>query len=209
LRGAYEEAAAGASRAAQLYAPMRARFPELYSRALAEQADYVLRGAPARAAEAVELLRQAIRALPVIQTQQYERMTHPYRRRLVTCLLAAGEEPEARQIALRLVDEGQDADARQVLAASYVELATMFIRRPADQRPPVRDWLQAALRQLPADLVAWSWLAWLDAERSDADALRTTLRAAAEAGVPEEGLALIRRSLGQEFPGLQLPAGGQ
>jgi len=85
----------------------------------------------------------------------------------------------------------------------------LFIWRPADQRPPVRDWLQAAVRQSPADRRAWRWLAWLDAERSDADALRTTLRAAAEAGVPEERLALIRRSLAKEFPNLQLPSDGR
>jgi hypothetical protein len=209
LRAEFGIAEQETAKAVELYEHMRARFPELQSRALAEQADYVLRGNLARVADAIELLRRAIRALPAIQTQQYEQMSYPYRRRLVAYLLAAGEEPEARQIALRLVDAGQDADARQVLAAGYVELAVLFIWRPADQRPPVRDWLQAAVRQSPADRRAWRWLAWLDAERSDADALRTTLRAAAEAGVPEERLALIRRSLAKEFPSLQLPSDGR
>ncbi|MFQ5804904.1 MAG: O-antigen ligase family protein [Phycisphaerae bacterium] len=57
LHGAYEGAAVDAARAAELYRPMRIRFPELYSVALAEQADYGFQARPDEPRRAAPLLR--------------------------------------------------------------------------------------------------------------------------------------------------------
>lgn len=95
LRGDYLAAATASGRAAELYEPMRARFPELYPLALAEQARYLLQAAPAAAPAATVLTKQAIDALPVIQEQKYEELTFPYRRQLALCLLASGEADKA------------------------------------------------------------------------------------------------------------------
>lgn len=98
LQGDYEGAAADADQAAQLYQPMRPRFPELYSVALAEQAEYSLQAWRDRPEKAVALLREAIDALPGIQTHKYEEMVIPYRLRLARYLLAAGDEREAAKM---------------------------------------------------------------------------------------------------------------
>lgn len=93
----YAAAAKEAAEAAELYRPMRPRFPELYSRALAEQAGYVLRGSADGAPRAIELLRQAIAALPVIQLQQFDQMARPFRCRVGLYLLVAGRTEEGVQ----------------------------------------------------------------------------------------------------------------
>ncbi len=95
LQGQFGTAAAYAARAAELYWPMRPRFPKLYSVALAEQAEYAFRGTPEDAGPAITLLRTAIDALPKIQTQQYDEMVGPFRFALARYLLAGGEIPEA------------------------------------------------------------------------------------------------------------------
>ena len=199
LHGDYAAAAERAKRAAAMYEPMRSRFPDLHSRALAEQAAYVLRADIDRAPQAVELLREAIAALPSIQAQKYEDMVRPYRQRLVMCLLAAGREAEARDM---LRGAGDDDVQRAELVEAYTGLAASFIRLPAERRPAVRDWLTSALRLAPRNLTAWSWMAWLAAQAGDAAAARNVLSDAADAGVSADGIALIRRSLCQEFPAL-------
>lgn len=98
LQRAHQSAATDAAHAAQLYRPMRSRFPKLYSVALAEQADYVFQAQPDQPDRAVALLREAIRALPVIQAQKYEEMVAPYRLRLARFLLAAGEVTQASEL---------------------------------------------------------------------------------------------------------------
>jgi O-antigen ligase len=206
LHGDYAAAADRSAQAAAMYQPMRARFPELESRALAEEASYRLAAEPQNPASAIELMKAAIADLPVIQAQKYAEMVRPYRERLALCLLAAGKEEEAREV-LRAA-ELDGADLNEALGEAYVDLATVFVRRPAEGRPPVRDWLQAALRFSPRNLRAWSWLGWLDAERGDAEAVRTELQAAARAGVPADGVTLIRRSLCQEFPAICEAIGG-
>ncbi|MCK4343088.1 MAG: hypothetical protein KAY37_15345, partial [Phycisphaerae bacterium] len=105
LQGRYASAAEHAAHAALLYQPMRVRYPKLYSTALAEQADYVWRGSAADAPRAVELLREAIAALPTIQQQHYEDMVRPFQFRLALCLLAAGEVEEALPILRQALGE--------------------------------------------------------------------------------------------------------
>jgi len=95
LRGEYAAAATACARAAELYRPLRARFPELFSIALAEQADYVLRASPTGAPQAAALLREAIAALPVIQEQKYAELVRPFRDQLTLTLLVVGQYDEA------------------------------------------------------------------------------------------------------------------
>ncbi|HPM23693.1 MAG TPA: O-antigen ligase family protein [Phycisphaerae bacterium] len=97
LRGDLAGAAERAARAAELYAPLRPRFPTLQSVALAEQADYLLRGGAARAEEAARLVDEAIRRLPVIQEQKYEELVGPFQRQLAFSRLAAGQLEEGLQ----------------------------------------------------------------------------------------------------------------
>ena len=91
LQGDYDAAARQTGRAAELYEPMRIRFPKLRSMALAEQADYTFRGQPRNPAPAIVLLRAALDALPEVQAQEYAEMAARYRFHLARCLLAAGE----------------------------------------------------------------------------------------------------------------------
>lgn len=109
-QGDFATAAVRSADAARLYHPMRARFPKLYSIALAEQADYTLRGDPHQAAAAVSLLTEALAALPEIQTQKYEDMVRPFRVRLALSLLAA-ERPDEALAVIRLLLGEQAGDA--------------------------------------------------------------------------------------------------
>lgn len=98
LRGDWQGAYEDAGTASELYRPLRARFPELYSVSLAEQAEYAGELWPDDPTRAIELLRTALAALPVIQLQKYEWMARPYRIRLARFLEAAGEMPEAARL---------------------------------------------------------------------------------------------------------------
>ncbi len=109
----YRAAAAYAAHAAELYVPLQARFPTLRAKALREQADYLLHASPEHAPRAAALLRQALDALPPIQTQQYDELARPYREDLVACLLVAGELDEAIALAAAALGE-DDPDPAQV-----------------------------------------------------------------------------------------------
>ena len=108
LRGQHAEAAADAARAVLLYRPMRPRFPELYSVALAEQAKYASLANRDQPHAAIALAREAIRSLPTIQRQKYDRMVAPYRLDLAQYLLTAGETAEALDLLNRVLDEQPD-----------------------------------------------------------------------------------------------------
>lgn len=197
---AYRDAAGYAARAAQLYEPLRHRFGNLKSIALSEQAEYTFLASPTDPGEATRLVQEALAALPAIQTQQYAFMAAPFRRQYALYALAGGDEQTAERLLRQLL--GIDADLAPAMADEYVRLSRMFIRRPADQRPPLRPWLRAALRHVPAHTLAWSWIAWLAAADGEIDVLNAVLRDAAAAGVTDGDVALIRRSLAQEFPQL-------
>jgi hypothetical protein len=198
LAGDYGAAAEFAALAADLYAPARARFPELQSIALLEQAEFVLRGRPAEAARAVEILQKAIAALPQIQRQKYETLAQPLQLRLALAQLGAGRRERAVHTIQPLL--AADANPHQALAGEAANFATLDIRQPAERRPPVTFWLELALEQQPDYLFAWSWRAWLAAEAGDAAAVDACLANAAQAGVAEKDIAWIRRSLAREFP---------
>lgn len=107
-------------RAVRLYAPLRTRFPELRSVALAEEADCCYRRNAAAAMQSITLLKEALAALPVIQEQKYQLMAKPYRIRLAQYQLATGDETAARQtLALVPIEAGQVEGA---LAALRVNL---------------------------------------------------------------------------------------
>jgi O-antigen ligase len=115
LRGDVATAAEQCKEAARLSQPLRPRFPKLYSVALAEQADYTVRAAPA---EAVELYRAAVAALPVVQAQKYDELARPFRFRLAVGLLAAERVPEA--VATLRLALGTQADEPQALPRALV-----------------------------------------------------------------------------------------
>ncbi|MGD8451417.1 MAG: O-antigen ligase family protein [Phycisphaerae bacterium] len=200
--GNYEEARRYAARAALLYEPMRQRFPTLHSFALAEEADFTLREAPyERADEAAELLRLAIKRLPVIQEQKYEALLRPFRSRLVVALLTAGRETEAADILRALV--GEDADISSALADAYTGgLVALFAGMPPAERPALEPWIDAALKLEPAHVGAWYWRCWLAAERGDVDAVRATLAEGVRAGLERDDVRAIRYALGRTYPDL-------
>lgn len=200
LRGDFTAARLYAARAVLLYEPMRPRFPMLGSIALLEQAEFVLRGSPEQAQLAVALLHEAIEQLPWIQQQKYDAMARPFREWLANALLAAGAEDEAVEVLSTML--GDDGPIPAALAETYVRLVVLHIRRPPEQRPDVQQWLAAALRHKPDHVFAWSWMAWLAAERGDVDAVHAALADAVRSGVRPEDVQRIRRSLCQEFPGL-------
>ncbi|MBU0637551.1 MAG: O-antigen ligase family protein [Planctomycetes bacterium] len=202
LHGDFAAAERYAGQAALLYDPMRARFTRLFSVALAEQAEYALRATPLEPGRAVALSRAALEALPIIQQQKYAQMAAEYRLRLARYLLANGEEDAARA-ALQLA-VGDTAPFEQRLADMYVWLAQTFVRLAADKRPPIADWLAAAIRLEPRHLRAWGWRAWTAAETNDPAAVETVLAQARQAGLSREQLDQIARSLRQEFPELEL-----
>ena len=113
LRGEYDVAAAAAGRAAELYEPMRARFPRLRSVAQAEQAGYLFRASVANVPNAIALLRAAITGLPVIQEQKYEDMVRPFRFQLALYLLVAGDQDEA--LAMARAALGEYANDRDIM----------------------------------------------------------------------------------------------
>ncbi len=200
LRGEFDLATHYVAAAAALYKPMRSRFPALYSTALREQANYLLRGDVRAAESAAALLREALAALPNIQAQKYATMARPYRVRLATCLLASGREDEAAAL-LREVVAGGDA-VNDAVVAGYLDLVSANIRLPAERRPPVQDWLVAILRRSPDHTMAWSWRVWLAAQSGDERQVCSLLAAASAAGVSPENLGRIRHGLCQEFPPL-------
>lgn len=200
MKGQIQTAVAGAARAEQLYAAVRSRLPTNVSLVRMEQSDYLMQSPLENAPRAAELLRAALDALPPIQAQKYEELARPIRLRLVRALLVAGREDEARDVQSSATDEPGHLD--EALATAYVDLAVAFVRRPAGERPPLRTWLDAAVRLAPTSVLAWSWQAWLDAESGDAAAVVARLDAAMKAGVSPEAVVLIRRSLCREFPPL-------
>ena len=205
LQGDYTFAQRMAARAAELYQPMRARFPILHSVALLEEAEFILRGSPEQARRAEKLLREALTRLPRIQQQKFEALAWPFRNRLALAWLAQGSEDEALQIFNTAL--GDETLVPRALADACVKLALLDIRQlpgrlPSDRRAPVETWLELALRRQPDHVLAWSWLAWLAAERENLERVRTILTDAAAAGVQTADIQRIQNSLRQEFSAL-------
>lgn len=198
-----------ADRAAALYRTVRRRLPELYSVARAEQAEYEFRADAAQARRAATRVEEAISALPRIQAQHYDAMAEPYRRRLATYLLAAGDEAAAEPVAALLVPHGpgggapEQASIDRAIADLYVGLAESFVRTAAERRPALEPWLAAALRRVPNHARAWWLRAWLAAEGGDAGRVKALLRDATGAGVAPRDVAGMRESLLRDFPDLR------
>lgn len=154
LQGNYEAAAADAARAAELYQPMRPRFPQLYSVALAEQAEYTFQTQPGQPQRAATLVRRAIDALPRIQEQKYEAMLTPYRLLLARVLLAAGDDREAARLIRAVLDQ----------QPGNFQAWALVVTSAAEQRDA--DSARAALRAAEAAGV----------RGADLEALRQTVR---------------------------------
>lgn len=201
-RGQFAAAEASAAHAAELYVPMRPRFPVLRSIALLEQAEYRLRSGPQAATGAAALLETGLAELPRIQVLKRAELEQPFERLLALCRLAGGDEAGAAA-ALRAAGDSADAGA---LANAYVQLTELYIRQPPATRPALEGYLAAALRLQPAHVRAWSWRAWLAAQSGDAASIEPVLAEAAAAGVSGEALAEIRNGLAAEFPASTQPA---
>ncbi len=200
MRGDLGQAVRDSARAAQLYEPMRVRFPMLYPYALAEEAEYRFQASPEAPAEPIALLERTIAAVPIIQEQKYQELVEPFRRRLILYQLAAGDEKAAlRTLGTILPGEVEPA----MLGDAYVDLAELFVRGGDSSGSGISGpWLERAVALEPDHLRAWSWRAWRQVRAGEVGALRKTLDEAAAAGVAPDGIALIRRSLCQEFPDL-------
>jgi len=192
LQRAYDQAAQLAGQAAEMYAALRSRLPELESVTLAEQAEYVFRAAPARAAQAEALVRRAIERMPVIQAQKYEESLVPYRWALARFVLAQSREAAAAEILRGLVEDPTQIAPQ--IATLYIELAQTFLGATPDERPDVEPWLRAALEHNPADARARTWLLMLVAERRDAGAVRAIFESGRAAGLSDETLVGIARA---------------
>ncbi len=201
-RGQFAAAQASAAQAAELYVPMRPRFPVLRSIALLEQAEHQLCSGPRAAAAAAATLQAGLADLPRIQVLKRAELEQPFERLLALCRLA-GEDEAGAAAALR--SAGDDADAG-ALANAYVQLTELYIRQPPATRPALDAYLAAALRLHPAHVRAWSWKAWLAAQADDAAAVEEILAQAATAGVSAESLVEIRSGLAAEFPASTQPA---
>ena len=141
LRDDPQHAAREAAIAAQLYRPLRSRFPQLYSVARAEQAGYTFQADPSDARRAVTLLRDAMAALPHIQKQKYQQMLLPYQLRLVRMLLAADQPADARRVLADILH----ADPHNLQAwATKLEMA-LAERDPARVREVLRQTAAAGL----------------------------------------------------------------
>ncbi len=144
LRGAFAEAVALVRRAVELYAPLRPRFPELYSTALAEQARYTLHDDAEAGAVAVALLEDAIAALPRIQTQKYDELARPYRMGLALAQLAAGD-PDGAAATVRTA---LGAEAEKPGAVAGVLAGLLRDARAMGLSPAALDKSAAALRHI-------------------------------------------------------------
>ena len=197
--GDFAGAIEDASEAVRLYRPMRPRFPELLSVALAEKAEYVFRDDPKHLDTTLGLAREALAELPRVQQQRYDETANPYRAALVRYLLAADRYAEADQIAAAFIAESQER--QEYLVETYRQLAETFIEADRASRPDVEHWLDRVIELRPTHLRAWAWKAWLHGNEG-ALAVESILRRAAEAGVTEADLAAIRSGLCEEFPEL-------
>ncbi|MCH8805836.1 MAG: O-antigen ligase family protein [Planctomycetes bacterium] len=200
LRGEYALAQEAAERAAGLYEAMRLRFPVHMSVALAEQAEYALAENPRDASSAVTLMQDALKRLPQLQQPGYDQLARPYRMLLGRYLLMAGREADALEVFCLAPKD--DARAVKIAVETYVTLVAEYRNLPREARPPLREWADAALRLEPADMRGWSWVAWLEAESGDTDAVECVLEHASAAGVSRADIQRIRNSLGKEFPDL-------
>lgn len=201
LQGDYAGAESAAESAAQLYKPMRVRFPVHYSWALAEQAEYALKASRTNTSRAADLLREAIAALPEIQEQKYEEMVEPYRGQLVLTLLAGGQEQEAIDLLkAAYIDEKH---VRALISGTYVNLVEIF--RHAPDSPPLREWYQRATEIMPSNGNAWWMRARFEAQSGDAAAVQAILAAAAKAGLEPAGVDWIHQKVCQEFPNVCKP----
>lgn len=200
LHGRYEQAANAAAAAAELYEPMQARFPVMRARALAEQAEYRFSLNPDSPGACIGLALDAIAALPPIQPQQFDELAQPFREALIGYLLAAGRDADAAKALEQILHEEDGMDLRREFATRLVRLAQSLIQRTSGHREAAVRWLDRAQQLDPANLGAWSWLAWVAAESGEPQRVDALLRAALESGLSPDQIQRIRRSLSEFFP---------
>lgn len=195
-RGKPEQSRASITRAVELYAAVKIRFPRLLSIALAEQADYELladlQDGPARAAG---LLDRAIAELPKIQQQQFARLAEPFRYRRLAVLAVAGQQDEAQRVATQL----GGGPPRTVTAAACLQLAQRLSELTPTACAAAERFLEHATRLTPNDPAAWHARLANLARCERYDALTACWSAAAEALSKPQCDDLLER-LGDAFP---------
>ncbi|MFN0137104.1 MAG: O-antigen ligase family protein [Phycisphaerae bacterium] len=192
LRGDWANAEAAAARAAALYKPLRLRFTELESVAIAEQTDFGLRDKPDDARRWIALLNRAIEGLPRIQAQKYAEMVSPYRLRLAVAQLVAGDEAAARA-ALGSMFDGDALEAR--LADMRGELAVIYVMHPRSAALPIDDWIAKSLAVRKDQPRAWLAAAIRAKQTGGEAAAAQVLGDAAAAGLREADLEPMRRAI--------------
>lgn len=188
----FAAAAEDAGRAAALYQPLRARAPELYSVALAEQAEYAFRAHPLEAQPAVELIEQALDALPSIQTQKAAARDIRYVRRLARYLIAADREAEALD-ALRKAGLS-DAEARDELMQVHFRLAQSLFAQADALGGRVEQWLGRVIDEEPQAAAAWILLVERAAQMDGAAGVKEVVTRAQRAGLAPEALTAVRNA---------------
>lgn len=178
--GENAEAAQEAGRAAEMYATMRSRYPELRSVALAEQAEYLFRDV-LNGERSAMLIAQAIDALPAIQADKRRALARPYEMRAARYAFALGNTAAALS-AIRAA-AADTADSPESLQAEVLtDLAETF-RQCGGSRAQIEYWIVEALRVRPDFTRAWLLRAQLASQRSSEE-FAQVLRSALEAGVP-------------------------
>lgn len=197
-------AAARARTAALLSAPLAARLPALQSRALTEQAEFLMMvdaGHNPPAASAI--LQMALEKLPKIQEQQLESLAEPIRVPLVEAAFAAGQIHIARDQARHLLEAALAPDAPRPTVAEVdaalhryiIACAARYLQARAADPDVVDRWLRRVIESDKANVDAWSWRAWI-ATATGADArVEPLLSEARAAGVGETDIARIRSGL--------------
>ncbi len=196
-RGRFDQALQLALRASALYRVLAARLPAMRAVALTEAGEFALLADPKHPQRSIDLLHQALDALPPIQPQKRDELARPVLRRLARALLLAGRPAQAIE-QLRRAGAGEALEP--VLAEVYVRLAGDLLRVPAPRRPDPRPLIQAAIELVPDNPQAWAVLCWIAAEDNSPHELRKTLQQAAAAGLGDTQLRQIVQQLCQRFP---------
>lgn len=192
LRGDWGAAQAAAAHAVALYKPLRLRFPELESVALAEQSDFGLRDNPEDARRWIALLNQAIDALPRIQAQKYAEMVSPYRLRMAVAQLVAGDEAAAHATLAQSLDSSA---VESQLADMCAELAVVYVAHPRGSALPIDGWIRKSLAARKDQPRAWLAAAILAKRTGGEAAVANVMQEATTAGVRESDLDQIRRTI--------------
>lgn len=197
FRGQHQRALKLASRAADLYQPIQDRFPTRLSVTFSEQAEYAFRLQPTAPQMALQLIGNAVRALPDIQVHERAKLERPLRAAEARYMIAAGQQSEAEAL-LEAWGWRQPSEIAKV----YQQLLATVLRQPIERRPTtVIPWIERLVSLGPDKPDGWRWLAWLVAEQGHFGEVENILSQAQDAGLSSAEAEHIKRWLQTEFQG--------